>query len=123
MGGTILGWWDESKFQIIKCGGCDEITFRKLYDDITIHDEVDNESKQELFPKRGTHSRPLKYYRGVPFKIRKVYNETIDTFNSFIPILCGMGVRTIVESICLDKNITEGRIKHPNGKEYIRPLA
>ncbi len=114
-----VGWWDESRFQIIKCGGCDEITFRKLYDDIYRYSEGDTESKQELFPNRGMHIRPRQSYRGVPFKIRIIYDETIDTFNSFMPILCGIGVRAIVESICQDKNINEGKVMSSNGKEHV----
>lgn len=114
------GWWDDNTFQIIQCGGCDEVSFRKLYNDVSMqqHHEEDT-TFQELYPQRGAHSRPIKTYRGLPFQISTIYRETIDTFNSNLKILCAVGIRAIVEAICVDKNIIDGKITTKEGKEYI----
>ena len=112
------GWWDKSSYQIIRCGGCDEISFRKLYNDVSMQQHSDeDETTQELYPQRGAHSRPIKPYRGVPFAITTIYRETIDAFNSNLKLLCSVGVRAIVEAICLDKGIEGGKIKTSSGKE------
>ncbi len=114
------GWWDKSGFQIIKCGGCDEISFRKLYNDVAMQgNSKDDETIQELYPQRGSHSRPIKVFRGVPIEITKIYRETIDAFNSNLKLLCSVGVRAIVEAICLDKKIVNGEVKSPNGEVLI----
>lgn len=114
------GWWDKSTFQIIQCGGCDEISFRKLYNDISMQQHFDEDTTyQELYPQRGAHSRPIKTYRGLPFQINTIYRETIDTFNGNLRILCAVGVRAIVEAICVDKKIIEGKVRSKEGKERI----
>jgi len=111
------GWWEDSTFQIIQCMGCDEISFRKLYDDASIQHEPDTELIQMLYPERGVHSIPIKPYRGLPFNIQTIYRETIDAYNSNLNLLCGVGVRAIVEAICIDKSIIEGKVKTKSGKE------
>ncbi len=112
------GWWDESAFQIIKCMGCDEISFRKLYNDISLQQHSDDdETTQELYPQRGAHSRPIKPYRSLPFAITTIYREAIDAYNANLTLLCGVGVRAIVEAICIDKSVTEGKVKTKTGAE------
>jgi hypothetical protein len=109
-------WWEETTYQIIQCGGCDEISFRKLFED-TYMWAMEKEPTQELYPKRGVHSRPIKSYSGLPQKIKRIYGETMDAYNSQLHLLCGVGIRAIVEAICLEKKITEGKVKMINGKE------
>lgn len=115
------GWWDETHYQIIKCMGCDEISFRKLYDDISLQQsDFENSTVEELFPKRGLHSRPIKNYRNLSSDIKKVYRETIDAYNNDLTLLCGIGIRAIIEGICIDKSITEGSyINSISGKTII----
>lgn len=111
------GWWDSSKYQTIQCAGCDEVSFRKLYNDAAQQNHSDeDETSQELYPKRGPHSRPIKIYRELPFQIKSIYRETIDAFNSNLKLLCGSGVRTIVEAICLDKGVIKGKVVKDDGK-------
>lgn len=112
------GWWEKSNYQIIQCGGCDEISFRKLYNDISMQQNSEqDETTQELYPNRGAHSRPYKTYRGMPSSIITIYKESIHAYNSNLPLLCAVGVRAIVEAICLDLKITEGKILTSTGKE------
>ena len=111
------GWWDETTFQIIQCMGCDTISFRKLYNDISYQQLEDEDSTtQDLFPNRGLHSRPIKAYRNLPIDIKKVYQETIDAYNNKLTLLTSVGIRAIIEAICIDKSITEGIIKNAKGK-------
>jgi len=112
------GWWDENNYQIIQCMGCDEISFRKLYNDISQQQmSEEDETTQELYPQRGAHSRPINPYRGLPVTIRIIYRETIDSYNANLTLLCGIGVRSIVEAICIDKSITGGKVKTETGTE------
>lgn len=112
------GWWDDTSFQIIQCMGCDTISFRKLYNDVSIQQSNDDDATtQELYPKRGTHSRPTKVYRNLPIDLKKVFQETIDAYNNNLTLLCGVGIRAIVEAICIDKAILEGSYTDSAGKQ------
>jgi len=114
------GWWDETNYQIIQCAGCDEISFRKLYNDISWQSSREEDTtEQELFPHRGKHSRPTQNYRGLPMQIHSIYKETIISFNSRLPSLCGVGTRAIIEAICLNKGILEGKVKDKSGKSKL----
>jgi len=112
------GWWDDTNYQIIQCMGCDTISFRKLYNDVSMQQHYDEDSTtQELFPKRGAHSRQMRAYRNVPIDIKKVYLETIEAYNNNLNLLCGVGIRAILEGICIDKSIKEGTIISSSGKQ------
>ncbi len=114
------GWWEDSAFQIIQCAGCDEISFRKLYNNAQAQSHThEDTTDQELYPQRGAHSRPIKPYRGLPLSINTIYRETIDSFNGDLTLLCSVGVRAIIEAICLDKLISEGKVKDSSGKERV----
>lgn len=114
------GWWDETTFQIIQCMGCDTISFRKLYNDISYQQHYEEDSTiQELFPNRGIHSRPTKAYRNLPIDIKKIYQETIDAYNNQLTLLTSVGIRAILEAICIDKSITEGVVKNSKGKMIV----
>lgn len=112
------GWWDETRYQIIQCLGCDAISFRRLYNDVSYQQGFDEDmTTQELFPKRGPHSRPIKSYRNLPIEIKKVYQETIDAYNNNLSLLASVGVRAVLEAICLEKKVTEGTYENANGKK------
>ncbi|MGV3586715.1 MAG: DUF4145 domain-containing protein [Adhaeribacter sp.] len=111
-------WWEDHAFQIIQCMGCDELSFRKLYNDAQMqHGEEEDTTNQELYPKRGAHSRPIKPFFNLPYEITAVYRETIDTYNNNLKLLCGVGIRAILEGICIDKAITGGKVKTSTGTE------
>lgn len=113
-------WWDVTRYQVIQCAGCDEITFRKLYTDVSMQIGVDEyKSDEVLFPRRGIHVRPLKTFHGLPASVLAIYRETIDAYNTNLTLLCSVGVRAIVESICLDKGITSGKVKNAVGNERV----
>lgn len=110
------GWWEESTFQIIKCGGCETISFRKLHNNIAWQSQSeDDTTMQELYPKRNEHSRSVKSYRKLPESILIIYQQSLEAFNSNLRILCGAGIRAIIEGICLDKNIKNGKVEGPKG--------
>ncbi len=113
------GWWDTKNYQIIQCKGCDTISFRQLYNDVAIQQQYEEQdtTTQELYPKRGIHSRQIKAYRNVSIDIKKVYLETIEAYNNNLTLLCGVGIRAVIEGICIDKEIKEGIYTNSIGKE------
>jgi len=113
------GWWEEHKYQIIQCKGCDIISFRRLYNDIAQDQGAEYAGfepwTQELYPKRTAKSLNIKNLKDTPRSIIKIYRETIDAFNNEQTILCSAGLRAIVEGICKDRGIEKGEVTNRNG--------
>jgi hypothetical protein len=105
--------WNSS-YQIIRCNGCDDISFRIE----TINSEMfDNEPEEMVYPERSEKTIPSKNFLELPNNIDKLYQETINCYNANILTLCGVGIRALVEAICLEKNIVDGEVekKDSNG--------
>ena len=101
--------WND--YEIIICQGCRAVSFRKASgtDDII---GVDEEGKPvydehvELFPSRVRGRKKLRYDYDLPPNIRKIYDETHKAISGGQPILAGIGIRTLVEAVCMEKNTT-----------------
>lgn len=97
-------------YLVVKCDGCETISFRKEFDDLEhsypdekgdwIHDTTVNtypEDKQEV--------KLLHKSYVLPKSIKNIYIEAIKAYNSDCPILTGVAFRAIIEAICLEKSI------------------
>lgn len=92
-----------TKYQIIKCGGCDNISFR-----IDSYFSEDDSPTITLFPKVDYSKKELLYFESIPDQVSIIYSETISAYNTGSSILCAAGLRAIVEAICHDKKISGG---------------
>lgn len=104
-------YYAESFYSIIKCCGCDNVSFLHLfydYEDVYI----DDEGKEECRVDRKQYPPFVKGYQGLrengllPEEIRKIYNETLDVLKNDNLILAGIGLRTIIEAVAKNKNVT-----------------
>lgn len=98
------------KYFIIKCCGCDKISFREEFIDIeqAFPDEYDNWNPMitiDTYPNRTKVKRKLNDYYILPNKIKRVYEESIRAFDSDCLLLTGVAFRAIIEAICIDKSI------------------
>ncbi len=93
-------------YQIIQCQGCETISFRQLD---WFSEDWDGPT-EKLYPKRSENSRSTKNYFNAPPSLRRIYRETIESFNNEVYTLCAAGLRSIVEGICEDQEITDGPI-------------
>lgn len=118
----INQWWEIHKYQIIKCLGCDSISFRKLYNDIAQNqgsEYVDEDPwTQKVFPKRTLHSLVIRNVFNTPQNVKNIYRETIEAFNNGQFVLCSGGLRSIIEGICKERGIVSGSVD--NGKGGIK---
>lgn len=102
-----IDWWME--FQIISCKGCESVSFRKTEansDELGLN--YDNEygivENIDIYPNPIEGREQLKDSYLFPTNLRNIYIETLKSINSNQPILTGIGIRAIVESVCQDKN-------------------
>lgn len=102
----------ENEHQVIKCLGCDEISFRVTKSDSeSLNPETGEYDVEEiLYPKRTKETINCKAYLNLPFTIKILYKETIDSYNNNILLLCAIGIRSLVEGICQDKKIADGNV-------------
>ena len=98
-----IRWWDSH--QIIQCAGCDDISFRRIS---TCTEDFDPYSgdlteNETLYPERTRGRTPMEGYEDFPHKTRRVYVETLKALSSGMPLLAAIGLRAVIESICLEQ--------------------
>ena len=102
-----------SSHQVIQCQGCMTSTFREVSwfseDQQQIGpSEWDDGSRETLYPKRLSNTRPIKEFWNVPNNLRRIYRETIDSFNIDSNVLTAAGLRAIVEGLCATLGVVDG---------------
>ena len=79
----------ETTYEIIKCRGCDEISFRQsFYDSESYEDDGTYYSTETIFPRRSSDSINIKSHQNLPNNINRLYQETINCYNNDILTLC-----------------------------------
>jgi Domain of unknown function (DUF4145) len=112
---AILEWEDNdgtvnrfiSAWLIWQCNGCE---FLAMEDTATAPDWFQNSHAAcshvngICYPKKT--ELPLRHFRNIPKKIEGLYRETIEAFNGNLNTLCTVGLRSLMEGICYDKEVT-----------------
>ncbi len=104
----------ESDYCIIKCCGCDNVSFLyifKDYEDIFVDDTTGNEvcrTEREQYPRFVNGYRGFKEKGYFPEIIQKIYDETLDALKNENLILTGIGLRAIIEAVTKNEKI-EGK--------------
>lgn len=113
-------YWTDS-FQIVQCKGCDSLSFREVYTDSQsydhrytgVHGEFDTFDLETV----KTHAcqfnkRPIMdNFDLLPESIQSIYRETNSALLIDSTILCGIGIRTIIEMICQHKKTGRGNLE------------
>lgn len=105
-------FFGDDRWQIIRCEGCDTTSFRHVWHFSEDWGPDGPETQVELFPRRGADILSVKDFYETPRKIRRIYRETIDSYNSGFFILCAGGLRAIIEGICNIKKINSGTVEY-----------
>jgi len=91
-----------TQHQIIQCQGCKSISFREQTS--TSEDHPDQGLNETLYPSRLEGRRGLgQDVRYLPLKVRGIYNETLQALVNLSPILAGIGLRALLETVCTEK--------------------
>lgn len=102
------------EYQIIQCLGCETLSFRRASsnsEDSHIQigpDEWEENVNEELYPSPHEGRGPVSDVSLLPDKIQRIYEESLSALNSRQEVLCGIGVRAIIETVCKDKNAAGG---------------
>jgi hypothetical protein len=92
--------------QVLRCCGCDEVSFRHT-DQCT--EDIDYETgelvlNELLYPNRTEGRTPMDGYEEFPARTRRIYQETLKALNQNAFVLAAIGLRAIIESVCVDQN-------------------
>jgi len=108
-----IQWW--RTYQIIQCLGCEDFSFR---DSSACTEDYEPRTGKLtdtvlLYPDRVSGREPIEDYEEFPSKTKRVYLEILKALNGQTPILAAIGLRALIESICLEqktksKNLSKG---------------
>lgn len=99
--------------QIIQCLGCKTISFRKASSNsedwfpTSDNGEGEYAIEENIYPSRIDGIKGLgddTHY--LPTKVRRIYDETLQALSSQSPVLAGIGLRALLETVCKEKNAT-----------------
>lgn len=97
----------DSSYEIVECRGCGTLAFRSCE---SRSDDVDQDSKRPFetlgfYPGRYKDERErVAGSEALPAELGRIYTETLQALNKRQPVLCGIGVRAVIESVARDRN-------------------
>jgi hypothetical protein len=100
-------YWE--RYQIVQCQGCDVVSFRESR--ANSEDTIDDEEKGKSFPLEAVNLYPsriagrqeLRQVHLLPRKVARIYSETHSALCNNQPVLTGVGIRALVETVCQEK--------------------
>lgn len=95
-----------AEFLVVQCMGCLTVSFcEESWDSETCDPETGNLAiSRAIFPPRITGRPALRDVWYLPPQIRQVYDETRAAIIQNLPVLGGIGIRAIIETVCKEKN-------------------
>ena len=99
--------------QIIQCQGCKTVSFRRASSNSddwmqTSHDgDGEYVIDESIYPSRVEGIKGLgedRHY--LPTNVRRIYDETLQALSSQSPVLAGIGLRALLETVCKEKQAT-----------------
>ncbi|UTV98313.1 DUF4145 domain-containing protein [Marinomonas rhizomae] len=108
-GQRFLGYCEETKFSFLVCRGCDSATLQERWTCSGMHDHNGDEIySYNYHPKRkNLGEREVKKFHHVDKKLNDSYKEIITAFQQGLEIVTAMGVRALLEGICVIEGIDD----------------
>ena len=88
------------------CRGCDTALLEVTYK-IGIDAEDPDYQEINIYPKRHEKIREKKNFYYIKPYLKKTYEETLVAYNSGLTIICAMGLRALLEGICVEQGIND----------------
>lgn len=100
----------ERNYETVQCLGCENIQFRDRFSHENMFRETPDGGEEpydesKYFPRNLKNHVILKNIYHLPDKLRIVYIETIEALKNNCYLLAGVGLRTIIEAVCINRNI------------------
>jgi hypothetical protein len=101
----------DTQYRLWVCLGCNTAVFE--IEEATLDMEADpycNQTEQvasTYYPARKDELLTPKYFEELDTKLNTVYREVIKSYNAQLKIICAMGLRALLEGICIQNGITD----------------
>lgn len=111
------GFFETDTYYVVKCCGCETVTFL-LEKEGTEYEQTDEDGNYEMVPEVRTYpfnENEVEYIDGhwsLPSEIYSAYHESVKAINADCQLLAALGLRTVVEAICINKGIKTGKLEH-----------
>lgn len=96
-------YWEEAEYRVWVCLGCDTACFQQVF---RLNGDTETETSA-FYPKRTGDKRAAKEFRRLPKNLQTTYQEVIVGFNAGLRLTSAIGLRTLLEGICVSKGITD----------------
>lgn len=108
-GQRFLGYYEQTEFRFLICRGCDSATLQEKWTCSGMHDHNgDDIYSYNYHPKRkNLGEREAKKFHHVDKKLNDSYKEIITAFQQGLGIVTAMGVRALLEGICVIEGIDD----------------
>lgn len=108
-GQRFLAYYEQTEFGFLVCRGCDSATLQEKWTCSGMHDHNgDDIQSYNYYPKRkNLGEREAKKFHHVDKKLNDSYKEIITAFQQGLGIVTGMGVRALLEGICVIEGIDD----------------
>ena len=96
-------------YLIVQCRGCLTLSFCKesqCSEDWDPEEENALLVRRDLFPGRIAGRPPLRDAYHLPWQLRRIYEEARSALMQGLPVLTGIGIRAIVETVCNERGAT-----------------
>jgi hypothetical protein len=108
-------WWVDYQYCIWACLGCNTAVFEEVFTP-SFSDQVESSYYPDRNPSRENQKLIFKNFVQLDAKLTMVYREVVQCYNAGLKITCAMGLRALLEGICVNKGITDD-IARPLGSK------
>lgn len=116
-GSVVRGWYENYKYSLWVCLGCDTGTLVEMYHCAGMYDDSGEVYSTDYHPPRkNTSDRLPKKFLHIDKKLKSAYEEIITSYKHGLYIICSMGIRALLEGICVHEGITDTEARSLNGK-------
>ena len=103
-------FWRQT-YRMVKCCGCEHVSFDvETYEESNVR--YDRDGREEMYsehvsyPEQEGLLKPIETSWEFPSDVLRIYRETVKAINTECYTLAAAGFRAVIESICLDKQIS-----------------
>ncbi|CAE6907888.1 hypothetical protein ACOMICROBIO_LKFPLAJE_01856 [Vibrio sp. B1FIG11] len=120
-GKIITTWWEHWEYSMLVCLGCDTATLETKYTNPELYDDDENRLYEYTYlPRRERQfDRTPKQFLHLDEKLARIYDEIIKSYQNGLNTVAVMGIRALLEGICVHEGIDDkiafnlaGKLKH-----------
>lgn len=104
--------WAESHY-FARCAGCDAYTYaiESWGEDDWNPNTGEMDATWKTYPRSATERQTVVDFWDLPPTVNRIYLEVIGAMNAQLPVLAGIGLRALIESVCRERGIAASNLE------------